>query len=204
MREKLARDLHDEIGSNLGSITLICSMAAQPDTTMESLKEDMADIGRVAAESADSMRDMVQLISPRSPVGGKDWLDVLQTLTERLPRGLELDCKLPAKPLTAEPDLETKRELYLFCKEVLHNIARHARATKVRFHLDAKAEGLHLEIADNGVGFDLARSSAGHGLGNLRERAASMMAALDFQSQAGMGTVVKLDIPRTKKWGSER
>ncbi len=200
LQEKLARDLHDEIGSNLGSIRLICSFATQPDATLDGLRSDLADIERVAEESADSMRDMVQLINPQTTTEHRDWLDVLHNLSERLLRGHTLDCLLPTSPLTVEPDIETRRELYLFCKEVLHNISRHAKATRVRFHLSPSHEGLSLEIADNGVGFDLRRSSHGHGLSNLHGRAAVMNAKLEIHSQPGEGTSIHLDVPQTKRW----
>jgi hypothetical protein len=77
LHDKLARDLHDEIGSNLGSITLICSFAVQSDATPESMRADINEIERVAAETADSMRDMVELISTRRSEAEHDWLDVL-------------------------------------------------------------------------------------------------------------------------------
>lgn len=198
LHDKLARDLHDEIGSNLGSITLICSIANQPDATLDSLKTDITEIERVAAETADSMRDMVDLISTRRSEAEADWLDVLHRLTERLLRGVTLDCALPAAPLTIEPDIETRRELYLFCKEVLHNIAKHAQATQVRFHLTPTASGLRIEIRDNGVGFDLNAPSSGHGLSNLRERAAMMRATLRIESRPG--TTITLDVPSTPRW----
>jgi signal transduction histidine kinase len=198
LHDKLARDLHDEIGSNLGSITLICSIANQPDATLDSLKTDITEIERVAAETADSMRDMVDLISTRRSEAEADWLDVLHRLTERLLRGVTLDCALPAAPLTIEPDIETRRELYLFCKEVLHNIAKHAQATQVRFHLTPTATGLRIEIRDNGAGFDLNAPSSGHGLSNLRERAAMMRTTLRIESRPG--TTITLDVPSTPRW----
>jgi signal transduction histidine kinase len=200
LHDKLARDLHDEIGSNLGSITLICSFAAQADATPDSMRADIAEIERVAAETADSMRDMVDLISTRRSEAENDWLDVLHRLTERLLRHHTLDCALPAAPLTLEPDIETRRELYLFCKEVLHNIAKHAQATNVRFHLAPTTDGLRVEITDNGLGFDTDQSSSGHGLGNLRERAAVMKANLQILSKPGGGTTITLDVPRGPRW----
>lgn len=202
LHDKLARDLHDEIGSNLGSITLICSIAGQPDATLDSIKADMAEIEQVAAETADSMRDMVDLISTRSPAAGKYWLDVLHSLTERLLRGITLDCLLPAAPLTLEPDIETRRELYLFCKEVLHNISRHAQATRVRFHIVPTQEGLRVDITDNGTGFDPSQPGTGHGhgLSNLRERATAMRARLHLFSKPGEGTSIRLDVPRSHRW----
>ncbi len=200
LRDKLARDLHDEIGSNLGSITLICSIASQPDATPDSMRADIADIERVAAETADSMRDMVDLIgTPRSEAEA-DWLDVLHRLTERLLRGIRLDCALPAAPLTIEPDIETRRELYLFCKEVLHNIAKHAQATKARFHLTPTGAGLRIEISDDGIGFDTDQNHSGHGLGNLRERASVMKANLQVLSKPGRGTSITLDVPQGHRW----
>ena len=200
LRDKLARDLHDEIGSNLGSITLICSIASQSDATPDSMRADIAEIERVAAETADSMRDMVDLISTPRSEAEADWLDVLHRLTERLLRGIQLDCALPAAPLPLEPDIETRRELYLFCKEVLHNIAKHAQATRVRFHLTPTASGLRIEISDNGAGFDTAQSTSGHGLGNLRERAAVMKANLQLLSKPGGGTSITLDVPQGHRW----
>ncbi len=200
LRERLARDLHDEIGSNLGSIRLICSFAGQADITMETLRSDLADIERVAAESADSMRDMVRLISPRQADEGRGWLEVLQGLTERLLRGHKLDCLLPTEPLNHEPDIETRREIYLFCKEVLHNIARHAQATQVRFHLSPAAGGLRIEIADNGAGFDPEQQAGGHGLGNLRQRARALHAKLNLASQPGEGTQIALEVPGSRRW----
>jgi signal transduction histidine kinase len=200
LHDKLARDLHDEIGSNLGSITLMCSFAAQSDATPDSMRADIAEIERVAAETADSMRDMVDLISTRRSEAENDWLDVLHRLTERLLRHHMLDCALPAAPLTLEPDIETRRELYLFCKEVLHNIAKHAHASNVRFHLAPSTDGLRVEITDNGLGFDTAQSSSGHGLGNLRERAAVMNANLQILTKPGGGTSITLDVPHGHRW----
>ena len=200
LHDKLARDLHDEIGSNLGSITLMCSFAAQSDATPDSMRADIAEIERVAAETADSMRDMVDLISARRSEAENDWLDVLHRLTERLLRHHTLDCALPAAPLTLEPDIETRRELYLFCKEVLHNIAKHAHASNVRFHLAPTTDGLRVEITDNGLGFDTAQSSSGHGLGNLRERAAVMNANLQILTKPGGGTSITLDVPHGHRW----
>lgn len=201
LHDKIARDLHDEIGSNLASITLICSMANQPDATLESLKSELTEIERVAAGTADSMRDMVDLISTRRKAASQDdWVDVLQRLTERLLRGIRLDCALPASPLTMEPDIETRREIYLFCKEVLNNISKHAGATHVRFHLIPGTHGLRIEIQDNGAGFNTSATFSGHGLGNLRERAAAMHAAFDLTSTPGHGTLIVLDLPLTHRW----
>jgi signal transduction histidine kinase len=200
LREQLARDLHDEIGSNLGSITLICSMADQPQASLETLRSDLADIAKVAEESADSMRDMVRLIQPGPATDSQHWISVLVSLTERHLRHHELALSLPHGPLQLEPDLETRRHLYLFCKEVLHNITRHAQASRVTFDLTPSPKGLHLTISDNGIGFDLHTPQSGHGLSNLAARAKSLNAQLSFHSTPGSGTTIRLDVPSSKRW----
>lgn len=200
LQEKLARDLHDEIGSNLGSIALISSLANEPNTTLESLRADLAEIGHVAAESGDSMRHMVQLINPRTHATESLWLDVIHRLAERVLRGIETTCEFPPHPLQLEPDVETRREVYLLCKEALHNIARHARASKASVLIAPSGKGLQVLITDNGVGFDSASLSTGHGIGNMQERARMMGAQLHLSSKPGTGTTVQFDVPATKRW----
>lgn len=198
-RERLARDLHDELGSNLGSIALISSLAGTEDP--EQMRVDLAEIERVARESADSMRDMVSLLDGRRGGPGGDWLEVLGNLAGRLLRGIETDLALPATALVWQPNLETRRELYLFCKEVLHNAVRHGPPDRVRFHLRPTTDGgLRVEITDDGAGFDPDRPTDGRGLANLRERAAAMRAGMTLHSVAGAGTTVILDIPRGRRW----
>lgn len=196
-RERLARDLHDELGSNLGSIALTSSFAAQE--TEAQMRIDLAEIERVARESADSMRDMVSLLGSRRGAQS-DWLAVLAALAGRLMRGVKLECRLPSAALDWEPDLETRRELYLFAKEVLHNAAKHGQPGRVVFEISPESGGLRLMIGDDGCGFDPGQASPGHGLGNLRERAAMMRAEMSLTSSPGQGTRVLLHVPRTRRW----
>jgi signal transduction histidine kinase len=183
--------LHDEIGSNLGSIALISAYASQDDATPESMRADLVEVQTIARESADSMRDMVRLISRRGDRESEEWSAVLHGLAQRLLRGIDMDIQLHAD----SPSLETRRELYLFIKEVLHNIATHSRAKHVRLHTSQNRGRMNVEISDDGIGFDPSDQSSGHGLSNLRERAATLRAELNIQSEPGKGTRVNLILP---------
>lgn len=200
-RERLARDLHDELGSNLGSIALISAFSNKVGADREQMSADLHTIEAVARESADSMRDMVALLGRHKRKNNReDWLVVMKNLAERLLVNAELECQLPSAPLAWEPNLETRREIYIFCKEVLHNAARHGRPTHVRFHLGPKPNGLGILIEDDGSGFDPTSVELGHGLGNLRERASIMKAEMTLTSSPGTGTRITLDIPRSRRW----
>ena len=199
-RERLARDLHDELGSNLGSIALISSFAKEDDVSKEQMRHDLNEIEIVARESADSMREMVELLGGGHRGISNDWLNVMAGMAKRLLREVKLDCQLPVRPMLVEPRLETRREIYLFCKEVLYNIAKHSHASRVQFHLHPKPNGLRIEITDNGCGFDSQIATGGQGIGNLRERARRLQATMNLTSSREAGTTVTLDIPRTRHW----
>ena len=191
LRERLARDLHDEIGSNLGSIALISAYASQDDATPESMRADLVEVQTIARESADSMRDMVRLISPRGRRESEEWSAVVHGLARRLLRGVKMDIQLDA----SSPSLEIRRELYLFIKEVLHNVASHARASHVSLHVQQNQGRMTVQISDDGLGFDPSNQSSGHGLSNLRERATTLHADLVIHSQPGQGTRITLTLP---------
>jgi signal transduction histidine kinase len=204
-RERLARDLHDELGSNLSSIALISAFSGMEDTEPDQMRSDLRSIEQVARESVDSMRDLVGILGGGKRGGnGEDWLTVLRGLAERLLRGMEVEFDFPSAALSEEPNLETRREIYLFCKEVMHNCARHSQATSVRFSLMPVATGLSIIISDNGNGFDPATIKRGNGLGNLRERAAIMHGEMVLETQPGKGATFTLHIPRSKRWTRKR
>lgn len=198
LRERLARDLHDELGSNLGSIALTASFADDADA--DQMRADLLKIERVARESADSMRDMVHLLSAKVGEGASDWLMVLADSARRTVPNAELDLHIRFDLLPRDPNLEVRREIYLFCKEVLHNASRHSRATRISLAVTPTREGIRIEIADNGSGFDALRASGGHGLGNLRERATIMKARMEIRSELGKGTTVILNVPQNRRW----
>ena len=200
LRERLARDLHDDIGSNLGSISLLCNIVTQHPEDGVSHHDDFAEIQRIASESADSMRDMITLLNPRGKGRGGDWLRVLQNLAERQLRGLDLHANIEGKEIRHGPDLETRRELYLFCKEAITNIARHAQARTVHFDIRLNHEGLEIHLRDDGCGFDTTKTPKGFGLANLRHRAQQMGGSITLTAQPGQGTAIELRLPRHRRW----
>lgn len=198
LKERLALDLHDDIGSNLASISLLCNIVTQHPGEAANHLHDFAEIQHIATESADSMRDMVTLLNPKA--GSGDWLEMLQRLAERRLPGIDVRLERGGVEIQSGPNLETRREIYLFCKEALANIARHARATVVDFKILLTQEELCLELHDNGIGFDPAKPSAGYGLSNLRQRANQMGAEHAITSSPGKGTRICLRIKQDHRW----
>lgn len=198
LRERLARDLHDELGSNLGSIALIASFADQADAG--EMRADLAKIEKVARESADSMRDMVSLLSGKGGGDRSDWLHVIAESAKRTVLNAELELHICHDLIPRDPNIEVRREIYLFCKEVLHNAQRHSSAKHVSLGISPTLGGIRIAITDDGRGYDPTSADGGYGLGNLRERAAIMKGRISIQSAPDEGTTVILEIPRNRRW----
>jgi signal transduction histidine kinase len=96
------------------------------------------------------------------------------------------------------PEEET-RHLFLFFREALHNILRHAKATKVEIRVDKTDGHLQLTIADNGVGIDAARQERPATLRALRQRTEALRAELKLDSAAEKGTRLTLIVPIPRK-----
>lgn len=192
LRRRLARDLHDEIGSNLAAIARLSELGAVQPTTTDSA--DWQEVGRIAQESMDGMREVLWLAGAREEAG-PDLASHLRRLVERLLGGLTVRWGAPLETLPASWSPAGRREVFLFIKEALTNIVRHAQATAVDLTLVADDRQVRLEIHDDGKGFDPAANSGGMGLTSMRERARMLGGHLTITSEKGKGTHITLIVP---------
>lgn len=191
LRQRIAQDLHDEIGSSLGSIALIAQDIRVDDPQA---RDDLAEIKSIADESVAAMRDITRLVQS-DRYGSDDLPLLLRETAERLLRGLSHRIDLDDDHAwTRQLSVDRQRDLVLIFKEALHNITRHAAATEVRIHLTPTHDALILTIQDNGQGFDPAAATTGMGLSNLRRRAEKHRGRLELDSTP-QGTTLTLTLP---------
>ena len=195
LRDQIARDLHDDIGSNLGGIVLLSEMGSRHSGEAQA-REDFLTIKEAAEKTSESMQDIVWLIQ-RGNMG-------LRALVSRMRQSTELILGNNAVSLTVDPPEFRDRQLSLFFrrhvffafKEALNNVRRHAKATTVAVHIKIDARNLSFEVRDDGVGFDPQHLSApGHGLHNLARRADRLHGSARVESRPGEGTRVLLRAP---------
>jgi signal transduction histidine kinase len=194
LRQQISRDLHDEIGSHLGSIRLMSEMALREEDGGESLQE----IHRLAGEAAESMRGIIWLVSEGDSPGLLSLAEAIRRSAATPLKGvsweLHVDRMEEAEAATTAP-LEFHRQVFLIFREAVHNIARHARASRVTIRLGWRARRFHLCIEDDGSGFDPDSVAGGYGLVNLRHRAQSLGGSLEIQSTPAKGTRITLESP---------
>jgi signal transduction histidine kinase len=115
-----------------------------------------------------------------------------QIAATRARYGLEVEANLGEEPSLS---LAEKEVFYRVAQESVHNIVKHAHASRVEVRLTAGDGSVSLEVRDNGVGFDTSQSHPGHmGLISFTERAASIGATVTVQSAPGAGTAVRLSL----------
>ncbi|MDB6154013.1 MAG: hypothetical protein JWL90_2466 [Chthoniobacteraceae bacterium] len=188
LRQRLANDLHDEIGSNLGSITLLSRLASDRGGA----HADLAEIHRIARETADSMRDIVWLMKPGRRAAA-DLIVRMREVAASLLAGTE--CNFEAEKVTGPFTLEFERQTLLLFKEALNNIRKHAGARRVDIFVAQIGRDFELRIADDGKGFDPTLPNEGLGLDSMRQRAASLGGRLTLSTARGDGTRITLRTP---------
>jgi ligand-binding sensor domain-containing protein len=191
LRIRIASDLHDDIGSSLWSITLLSRMLTKHGKLGAEERQDLEEIHRIAIQTSNSIRDIIWLINPA--------FDTLQDLVLRtqdfagtLLRGVDYRMNCEGVVLSQKLPFDFRHNLFLFFKEALTNIGRHAQATVVEVRIEEQGNAWRLTLQDNGRGFDPAAHTSGNGLRNLRARAARMKATLEVQSRPGQGTRLTL------------
>ncbi|RPI06994.1 MAG: hypothetical protein EHM64_00935 [Ignavibacteriae bacterium] len=197
MRSRIAADLHDEIGSNLSSISMTSQMIRRSAKLSQLEKHRLAEITAIAKETTDAIRDIVWFINPQHD----KFVDLIQRLKEVTPKfltDLQYTFNTSGHIIESMPDLLIRKEIYLIYKEILHNIVKHANATKVAIEIKSQSNRFILSVCDDGVGFEAGDVKDGLGLKNLSDRAAKIGAIIDISSCTGRGVKITLSVPTEK------
>jgi len=200
IRTRIATDLHDDIGASLTRIAMLSEVTRrQPEGVPAAAAERLEQIADNARTVVDSMSDIVWAIDPTR--------EDFQSVVERV-RSFAADTLGAAGvrwQMTVSPRLEERRltpeqrrALYLIFKEAISNMARHAACKNASFQISLDHSTLIVLIEDDGRGIQLDRSGnsrGGHGLLNMKARAAEIGGKLEIGPRAGGGTQLKVTLP---------
>ncbi len=203
-RNRLAREIHDTIAQGLTGIILQLEAAdGLMESNLERAKMRVQKATVLARSSLQEARRSVWNLRP-TPLEDKKLADAIR---EELGRrgeesGWETSYEVQGDP--AGLSGETENGLYRIAQEVLNNVSKHARATKVDVYLGFAEGQAMLRIRDNGIGFDPATAKTasssegtegGFGLLGLRERARLLGGALRIESAPGHGALMEVEVP---------
>lgn len=194
-RARLARDMHDSVAKSLHGIGL--AAAALPrwaDNGADEVASRAVELQAAAETAAQEARDI--LIELRSDTDDRTLAQQLRHLTEDLRAG-GLATELAVEGV-GDCDHQIKSELISIADEAVENVRRHSQAAHVSVRCTGSVDAIRLEISDDVIGFEPARTPRGHfGLVGMRERAESIGGTLDLVTRSGAGTTITVQAPRT-------
>jgi signal transduction histidine kinase len=196
-RQRLARDLHDSVTQSLYGLAALTEAGKMRLETgdVETSAHLLTRIGQTARQAIREMRLFLHQLRP--PVLEQEGLvSALELRLAAVEGRSDVHASLEAdENIHLETDVETA--LYHIAQEALNNALKHAAASSVTVRLYQTDEGVTLEIADDGRGFDPNRvNGGGMGLGNMSARAKAIGAAIEIHSRPGEGTQVKVRVRR--------
>jgi len=205
-RARIARDLHDDLGTALTGMALELDVLGRDAQTNLSLIERLAKASQHTRQLAERMREVVWMVNPRCD-NLRSLADFLEDQAALLLRAaglkvhLEFPLEIPNEPVTAN----VRHQLALSVREAFTNIIRHAHASEAGVRLELTEKLLSVVIRDNGCGFEPRDDSEKeHGLGNLRRRMEEISGSFQCVSARGSGTIITLRVPLKKYKSSDK
>lgn len=198
-RLRLARDLHDEVGSGLGRVILFAGEAGRVKGDPAQLDAALGRVRTTAQDLVQHAREIVWAVSPQH--------DTLASLVERLGdytvdtlRAAGIACRLDVPVAADIPAVavrsEMRHSLFLALKEAVHNCVKYSGATTAEFSLRIANNSIEITLRDHGRGFAPGeRQGSGHGLRNLAIRAEALGGTGTTTGEPGRGTTVVLRVP---------
>ncbi len=194
IRRQIAADLHDDVGSGLSSISILCAVIEQKiqKPASETISQELGQIGHISRELIASTSDLVWLANPKQDSLfdlisrlGATYEDLLHTT------GASFEvCNLEEfKGLRL--DLKYRQHLFLIFKEAINNALKYSQAKTVRLEIERRGHKVQMLLSDDGRGFDCDTVEQGNGLTNMKNRAQALGGSLELRSRVGKGTTVE-------------
>jgi ligand-binding sensor domain-containing protein/signal transduction histidine kinase len=193
-RRRIARDLHDDLGSDLTEIMLLGEAAQVSDST-EHVRANAKAIATRSRQAAAAMDEIIWTVNPRNdsvPRLADHVAALARRLFDPLPVQLHIEIMedIPVLPLPAT----ARHALFLAIKEAQNNVAKHSSATEVRVAVACKEGRLVVTVEDNGRGFDAVQSTnIRNGLENMKQRMESIGGTFRLEARPGRGTRVQFE-----------
>lgn len=194
LRNQIAADLHDEVGSSLSSIHMLSQMATKQgtETTHKAILERMSSN---AKETMDKMSDIVWMIKPGETEAG-NLKQRMERFAYEIGSTKNIDMQLNLQDLElVKLTMEQRKNIWLIFKEAVNNAVKYSGTMKMEISVLLQNKQLTLQIKDFGKGFDRKIIKKGNGIDNMQHRAAELKGILATESIENTGTAIQLTVP---------
>lgn len=204
-RHRLARELHDQVGQSLAllgfKLNMVQSQLSDPQTGIDDQEDELDDALDLVNEVSKGIRSVMDDLRPMVLID-YGLAAAINWYADRFRSRTDLAVEVNCPALVPRLPQEAANAFFRIVQEALTNTFRHARANYVTLILRDEDGRVTLEIADDGVGFDLsatqeARQRRSWGMINMRERATGVGATFAVETQVGQGTTIRVQINRS-------
>lgn len=206
MRNRIAQDLHDEIGSTLSSISLFSEVLKNADKNLSERSQSLLEkISDSSSEMMESMNDIVWTIKADND-RFEEVLNRMRAFAVNTTecRGIQLEFFVHEEAEDLNLNMELRKNFYLIFKEALNNAIKYANPSKIKIDVSVQQKKLQMTIQDNGSGFDQQAVlkdrtlMGGNGVRGMHARASKIGAELIIESILSEGTTVSLAVAMSK------
>lgn len=200
-RFRISRELHDDIGSTLGSISIYSEVAKNRFERNENAEEAIVKIGDTSRELIDKMSDIVWSMNPNNE-NFEQLKNRIQVFAAIMLTPKEIFYTISTCGAVENLKLTTLeiKNIYLICKEAIYNITKYAKCSQVEIKMLLNAGEFLITILDNGKGFDVNNlqqadeTLGGNGIKNMQARAECIHARLNIETIKNGGTSIELKL----------
>lgn len=194
IRNKIANDLHDDVGSALSTINLYSEVAKMKSLNENDEVQHILDkISTTSIEMQENMNQIVWSLQPRNDNFNQMILRMKSFALENLQtKNIVMEFIVDEKLDELKISAEKRNQLFLIYKEAIHNIVKYANCSEVKILFQKINADLQMTITDNGQGFETDNIFSGNGLHTMQERTKQLKGRLEILSAPGKGTEVRL------------
>ena len=195
-RLRFAKDIHDDLGSELSKINFLSEMIATNNMDAIEVKKTAGNISQSSRNLVDNMRDLIWALNPDNA----NLSNLVSRIREFASDYLEdypAELTLNFPDIVADTDIskESQRDILLTVKESLNNIVKHAQASNINIELKTDDDIFQIIIKDNGKGISDLGTNSGNGLRNMTHRIDSTGGNFNIQSGENNGTLISISVP---------
>lgn len=202
-RARISRELHDGVIQSLFGAGMLLEGISETEEVSPPTRDGIARVAQMIDDIMVDVRSYIFDLRP-SALTGRNVEQGLRLLAEDFEKASSIPCSVDLDPDALRGLEGAAPQLVQIVREALSNVARHSRASSCWMEVHRNRRDILVEIRDDGRGFTPAQATGGRGLENIRRRSDEIGARVEFISEPGKGSMVRVRIPTARVLSSKR
>jgi len=196
IRQQISMDLHDDIGSSISSVRILSDILAAENLVNSKDIEIIQSIREQSGHISDVLEEIIWNVNPKNDTL-ENVIARMQQYANELLENAQIDCQwnIVLKEGNTLIDAEKRKQLYLFFKEAVNNLAKHSKCEHCSIEISNLSNSLSILIQDDGIGYDTVGNYQSNGIDSMNKRATQLNASLKVLSTLKEGTRIHLKVP---------